>query len=82
MARLAAAPTHDRNLAFASVTLRRHFPLASDDALRQAAADAIETYSGRTLPVTPDRRIGGRLPRLAPGASRTQPPPTPHAEIR
>jgi hypothetical protein len=38
-------------------SLRRHFPLASDDALRQATADAIETYSGRTLPVTVNRRI-------------------------
>jgi hypothetical protein len=26
------------------------------------AADAIETYSGRTLPVTVNRRISGRLP--------------------
>jgi hypothetical protein len=29
--------------------------------LRQAAADAIETYSGRALPATVNRRIGGRV---------------------
>jgi hypothetical protein len=46
-------------------SLRSHFPLASDDQLRQAAADAIETYSGHTLPAPVNRRIGGRVPNVA-----------------
>ena len=44
-------------------TLRRHFPLASNDALRQAAADVIEAYCGHALPATLNRRLGGRLPK-------------------
>src|SRR5215470_12340869 len=48
-------------------SLRRHFPLASDDQLRQAAADAIESYTGHTLPATLNRRIGGRVPNVCLG---------------
>jgi hypothetical protein len=50
-------------LELVATTLKRHFPLASDDACMQAAADAIESYCGHALPETLNRKIGGRVPK-------------------
>jgi hypothetical protein len=50
-----------KTLALAAERLRRHFPLASEDARLQAAADVLE-LAGLKLPDRLNRAIGGRVP--------------------